>query len=639
MTHGARASWAEPCVLVPAALAAALRGAQLLLLAIRDPLFLHPLAGAWSHQQQAQRILADGWLLPGTPAYYQGPLDSYLLAFLFAIFGPSAGVVVARILSLTFGTLTVFLVARLAMRLAGNDPGRGRRAAWIAGGAAAVYGPLIDYDATLLVVPLVTLLSLISAERLQIATRKKNPAQDLALAGVILGVASITQASALIVLVVAALWALFFARRRPWPGMQPWRAAALLLVPGLLVITPVSLRNTFYAGDPVLVSWSGGIKLFIGNDPAFDQESGGLLPDFAWKRIDTAPGALGLTRGSEHQRFFLRQTLRRTLDRPVETAAILAHKVVLLFSAHEIPDHRSLSAAPSRSPILAAAMWSNRYVALPLSLALPLIAAGLVLGAGVPEARGRPLLVLAAAWAAIPVLFFVTASSRLPAIVVLIPAAAAGWSSFEPKRKGRLTWSVLAALLAFALATVSIPRSPSRSVADGICQAELARQQNKFEDEIKLLSRAVEHDPLDPLARMRLGDAYARRGSCGDAMGHFEEVRARGDLAADWRNGARLALARCLREIGHLDEAARVYTELLDAEPDRPRTGTRPDFLLRGVPPLLGCRYRLERLRVYGQLGRIDEAVADAAWVLVACEDAAEFPAEAQAELRRLAGR
>ena len=51
---------------------------------------------------------------------------------------------------------------------------------------------------------------------------------------------------------------------------SPWRAGWMVLLPATLVIAPVTARNAVLERDPVIVSWNGGINLFMGDDPGFE---------------------------------------------------------------------------------------------------------------------------------------------------------------------------------------------------------------------------------------------------------------------------------------------------------------------------------------------------------------------------------
>jgi 4-amino-4-deoxy-L-arabinose transferase-like glycosyltransferase len=621
-------------ILVPAGLAAVLRMAHYLSGALSDPLFLEPVVDARFHANQAKSILEEGWLLAGTGAYYKGPLYSYLLAPLLSVFGDDAGVAVGRLLSVVLGTLTVALVAALAGRLAGD------RAAWLAGLAAAIYGTAIYFDTTLLLVPVVTLLLFLAGQRLSNASAVERPELLLAAAGALLGLVSLTRANGLLAVVVAAAWAFVLARRGAWEGLPAWRAAALVAMPALLVIAPVTARNAVLESDPVVVSWNGGINLFMGNDPAFDQGSGNWHPDLAWMRLYDAPDELGMSRGSEHQRFFLGQTWARTAEQPLTTLGVLAEKVGLLLTAYEIPNNRRIDPARERSPVLAVLMADAGFFAMPWSLFAPLIAAGLVLAAGRGWLSSSPLPWLAAAWALTPVLFFHTARYRLPAVLLLLPLAAAGWSLLfveRPSRRRALV-AAIAAMAVLVVGGVTVPADPTLPLSDEIHLAARAERAGNDAEARRWLERAVAEDPRDPFARMRLGDHLRTRRRCEQALPHYRAVQGQAGLAADWHNAALRSEARCLAGLGRHDEAAVRYREFLARDPDRPVTDGRPDFHLRGVPPLVACEHRIELAVTLELGGRREAAVAELAKVIETCAEAEPIAADARRRLAEMAG-
>lgn len=619
------------CLWVPALAGGALRAVHLLFLALRDPLFSVPVVDAFFHSSQARAILAKGWLLPGSGAFYKGPLYSYLLAVLYAVFGESAGVAAARLLSLIAGSLSIFLVARIARSFGGD------RAAWVAGICAAVYGTAIYFDVTLLLTPLVTLFLLWAADRL--LTAADSPELPLAAAGALLGLVTITRANGLLVVVAAAGWAAWQARSGRWPGLPAWRAAALLLVPAVLVISPVTLRNTFLEHDPVIVSWNGGINLFMGNDPGFDQGSGNWHPDLTWTRLNEAPSRLGLPRGGDHQRFFVRQTLLRARDQPLTTLRILARKAALLFTAYEISNNRRIDGLASLSPLLRPLLAHGRWFALPLTVIGPLLAMGLWFAWRERIRGGSAVWVLAAAWAITPVLFFNTARYRLPAIFLLLPLAAAGW--VQARSRGRLagglvTGGILGVFVLLA-SSLTIPSDPMLPPSDFVLLGEVATSRGHKDAAREAFRQAWEAEPHNPFAEIRHADSLLSKGEFASALEIYRAVMADQKLDTDWHHAALRSSARCLAGLGRFDESIAAYRRFLADDPDRPVTRGRPDFHLRQVPPLVSCEYRGELADVLVAAGRPEEAVAELVRVTTDCAEAEPMVRKAQKALRLLA--
>ncbi len=616
-------------LLVPTALAALVRTVHLVWLAGSDPLFRVPVVDSAFHATEAARILGEGWLAPGSGAFYKGPLFSYLLAVVGAFTGPEHSVVAARILAACCGTASVFLIARIAARLGGA------RAAWVAGLVAALYGPAIYFDATLLLTPWVSLLLLGAADRLVDAMEQEDPARPLAFAGLLLGLATVTRANALLLLFALATWLLFSAPRR-WPEMTRVRALALLLVPALLVVAPVSARNAIVERDPVLVSWNGGINLFMGNDPAFDQGSGNWNPDFAWMRLYNAPPELGRARGSEHQRFFLAQSVRRAVAEPGTQLAVLANKSALLISGYEISNNRRIDELCAHSGVLRVLLPRLGPVHLPFVLLAPFLVVGVALGWRRHRAAA-PLLLLAGTWLITPVLFFHTARFRLPALLLLLPIAAAGCIAARPNGRRWVAIAILA-LATLAGTIVSAPARATLPPPDLVLYGEELDGRGDAEGALAAFQRAAAVEPRNPLVRIRVGDRLRRSGRFAEALEHFDAVLALEGVARDWHLAALRSRARCLAQLRRFEEGIADYRRFLDAEPDLPYTGERPDFHLRGIPPFVACRHRIELAEVLGAAGRREEAVVELARVIEECADAEPVAVSAQRMLRKVAG-
>ena len=621
-------------IVVPLAVGVVLRALHFAFSALRDPLFLHPVVDSWFHAHQAQEILADGWLLAGTHAFYKGPLYSYFLALLFSFFGAGSAVVMARLVSLALGSLAVAVIATIAHRLAGD------RAAWAAGLAAAFYGTAIYFDLTLLLVPIVSAGLLLAAFFGIRSLESDSPERDLALAGAILGVVCLARANGVLVVVAVAGWAAMTARSGSWREMHRLRAAALIAVPALAIIAPVTLRNAVLERDPVLISWNGGINLYMGNDPAFDQGSGNWNPDLTWMRLYHAPAELGLERGSEHQRFFFRQTLLRAAHDPVALLSVLGEKVRYLVSAYEISNNRRIDEARDRSPVIRLLMAHGRSYAFPLSLIGPLLIGGLVVLRGRLRPQAALLLVMALAWLLAPLLFFNTARYRLSAIQLLLPLAAAGWVLFLRSdlaaHRRRLLLPASVVCVAAVVVTLTIPASATLPPSDWLNLSDVHRRMGDDAKALEFRVRAAEAEPENPFARLQLAEFLRGKKRFAEAIEHYERLLDTRGLATDWYHAALRGRARSLAGTARFADSAEAYTRLIDADPDRPTTNGREDFHLLGVPPLETCRAYYERGTVFVNLGRKAEAAADFAAVMRECPEAEAMVRRARLAITRM---
>jgi 4-amino-4-deoxy-L-arabinose transferase-like glycosyltransferase len=143
--------------------------------------FASPLVDAWTYDQEARSVAAHGLGAIEVP-FYQPPVYPLLLAAVYTATGGSY--LAPRLLQALLGALTVLLVAWIAGRAGG------RRAAWIAGGLLAAYGPVIYFEGELL--PPALLLALIAGALalLPLAGDAPRRTSRIAAAGLLLGVAT-----------------------------------------------------------------------------------------------------------------------------------------------------------------------------------------------------------------------------------------------------------------------------------------------------------------------------------------------------------------------------------------------------------------------------------------------------------------
>ncbi len=622
-------------LIVPTAIGAVVRAVHLGSLAARDPLFLHPVADSWFHFHEATLVLDHDVLLSGIGAFYKGPLYSYLLAVLIAIFGPEGAIVAGRCLSVLSGTVAVYLVALVADRLAG------RRAAWIAGMTAALYGTAVYLDAALLDVSLVAALLLGSAALLLRASRDAEPSRALCATGLLLGLASISRTNGLLPLAAAAAYAALRARGGAWPRIGPARALMLVALPAAVVIAPVTFRNAVLERDPVLISWNGGINLFMGNDPGFDPAGGNWTPAITWTRLIRTPEDLGTPRGADHQRFFVGQAVTAALSDPIGAVGRVGTKVLLLFSGFEISNEQRTEDARHHSPLLAALMPFGSAFGLPFLLVWPVIAGGLVLACSRRVAGIAPPLVLAGAWALTPVLFFNTDRYRLAAILLTLPVGTAGiaraaGSWRDVSRRERFAALGTAAVFA-VVGYFTIPARPTLPPSELFYLSTVAERRADLPAALDFAEQAVREDGEDVTSRLRLADLLMEAKRFDDAYAHYRVVAEARGLAVEWNLSGIHGLARASFEDGRTEESLEWMQRYLAADPDRPRTGTRPDFHLAGVPPLAACGARLELADVLVRLGRTEDGRAEMLGVARDCAASPRISALARKRAGRLA--
>jgi len=199
-------------------------------------------------------------------AYRSGgwpPLHPLLIGLVFAIFGPS--VALARLVVAVQSALTTCVVYALTARLAS------RRSALVAAGVHIVYPSFLAYshllwsESTYVLVLLSALYFAVRAVDVEHAPRQVVLAL---LCGVFLGLAGLTRAAALPLLIAVPVWLAWKIRHRLRRVLLPIGAFGV----SLLVLSP--WLATLWARENrfVLLTTTAGYNLYLGNNPWSEED-------------------------------------------------------------------------------------------------------------------------------------------------------------------------------------------------------------------------------------------------------------------------------------------------------------------------------------------------------------------------------
>ena len=215
------------------------------------------------HQRWAEAIAAgDVW---GKDPFFRAPFYIYLLGLLYSIFGHS--ILVARIFGALCGLTAVYFTYGIALKVFS------KRTAVAAGILHAMYPIAIYFESEILVEGLFTVFLEASIFVFLISLERKN-GRFYFLSGLLLGFAAITRPLALALAPVFLIYAI-------WRGAiirKGTSGAILFFVALFLPIIPVTLRNVIVGDDLVLISSSGGINFYIGNNATADGYSASMPP-------------------------------------------------------------------------------------------------------------------------------------------------------------------------------------------------------------------------------------------------------------------------------------------------------------------------------------------------------------------------
>ncbi|HET8646926.1 MAG TPA: glycosyltransferase family 39 protein, partial [Vicinamibacteria bacterium] len=323
----------------------------------------------------------------------QDPGYVYALAAVFRAAGFAFDAI--RALQAALGAGTALLAWTLARRHVG--PG----AALAAGVAAALYQPLVFYEATLLREPLATFLcaaALVACSAAEAGATRRRAVLAALGAGLLLGLAVLVRSHLALPAAAIAAWLLVSTRRRLGAGV-----ALALAFAAALPVLPVVAGNVARSGRPAFVSSAGPYNLFIGN---VHDGGGAASPHYHAVKAQGPPQAVDLLAA-------LRDDVAA---HPGAFAARLVDKVRVLLGPAEVPDNLSVAMGRRLAGALKVAVVTDAVL-------LPAALVGMAL-AGAAWRRHALLYVYALGYAASVVPFVVVSRLRQPLLPVLAVFAA-----------------------------------------------------------------------------------------------------------------------------------------------------------------------------------------------------------------------
>ncbi len=623
-----------------------------------SPFFRHPVIDGRAYDRWALTIIgrdeSPQVKAVASGPFFQDPLYPYFLALVYSVFGHSYWAV--YVIQLALAMAFLLLVYDTTRRLFDW------RAGIAATAMAALYKPLLFYESqiekTSVAVFLTALFLWLFVRSLaprppSPATRPQSLLPDLLplATGAALGLTALTRANTLL---FAPLLPLAYLLNRPRgpvsrSSSMVHRSAfvpALLGILGvLLVIAPVSIRNSILAREFVLTTTQAGQNLYIGNSPYNTTGQFEAPPwvrptpeyeqhDFAEYARKAAGRALSY---SEVSRFYVRAALDWATSHGRDFAGLLWRKTVLYFNNFEVPDNQDI-------------YFFSRYSWV---LRLPLLSFGIVFGLGLAAmiltARGLGRLSMVLfffVYAVSVVVFFVFSRYRIPALPALLPFAGAmlPWladssgtrSAHRARRRPafppRLAGGLALLLATFAVTLYPVYRGTGKTEAAQCLsnlatvlyhEGDTARAVQTYEEALasqpghadasrnlgvimlgrgntdrafQLLSNAVRTDPSNPSSRLFLGRIYERRGEPEAARVEFRRAAA----LAPGRVEVRFELARVLQQLDSYPQALAQYDTMIQLAPDNPAVRHNYAVCLYNVGRLDDARDQLEVARRLG---------------------------------------
>ena len=512
-----------------------------------SPLFSVPVVDARTYVDDARYLSEVSWAGRPTP-FWQPPLYSYLLGFLFAVGGENY--YLPRLLQALFGALVCGGTYLLGLRLFPPAVALG------AGLAAAFYGPLIYFGGELL--PTIPALLLNLALLLLLLTAPLKRGWPWLTAGLVLGLAALAVANILLFAPVLLLW-LWFSQ-----GNFVQRGALFFL--GIaLVIAPVALRNYLVGNDWVLISHNAGINFYIGNNPDY-QRTVDIRPGRAWLQLVEMPEReAGIERPAAKSRFFFARSWDFAAANPLDYAWLQLYKLYLFWHSDEIKRNIDPYFARRDSVLLAALLW-KKGVAFPFGFVAPLALIGLVLftrtAAGKTE-QGRLFLLFTLTYMVSVVGFFVTARYRLPVVPVLLLYAGFGmyslWKAAPYRRKALVALPLLLLMANIGTGAMDEEGEPQQHFWLGYAYERQGMPANAMREYKWVLNQLPDHDD----ALLRLAGLYVEEKEYSKAVALYKKYLEFYPEAAR----VRYFLGNALLQMRHYEDAIAAYEQVAQKRP------------------------------------------------------------------------
>jgi tetratricopeptide (TPR) repeat protein len=569
----------------------------------RAPFFDLLMGDARSYDAWAQRIARGDWF--GSDVFYQAPLYPYFLGALYAIAGRD--LLTVRLAQAVIGAASCVLLAQAAARLFSRTAGSA------AGLLLAFYAPAIFFDGLIQKSVLDVFFVCLALWLMGGIIANPHPSKTgswMAL-GATLGGLALTRENAMVLVAVILVWSVVGVgeplvarrgRRLASGRMIPAGAFALGLA---LVLAPVAVRNYVAGGGLYLTTAQFGPNFYIGNNPKADGTYMSLrfgrgAPEFEQQdATDLAELALGRTLSpAEVSRYWTDRALGFISSQPGAWLALLARKFRLLWNADEMLDTESQETHAEWSALLRFGGWFGHFgVLVPLA----------VLGIWMCWPDRRRLWafhVMALAYAASVLVFYVFARYRFPLVPFLILFASGGIARLAAGGGSAALRFPLAAIVAAVAVFTNWPVLPA-SLMKAITENNLAtalqengqldqaaahyqrsiafradyapahnnlgvalRSQGRLDEAIASYQRALELQPGYPDAHYNLANALLDKKQPSEAAAHFRIALGAIPGSAGSHNNLGIALAG----EGKLEESIAEFRAALKADPGSART-------------------------------------------------------------------
>lgn len=517
-----------------------------------SPFFTNPVVDSLEYHKMAVNISKGE--SPRDDAFYQPPLYTYFLGFLYRIFGTNFFTI--RFLQMLLGVINVLLIYLLARRIFGSNT------ALACGIILALYGTMLFFEGELLAPVVIVFLNLLLILSLLWFLAAPGWRRAL-LCGLILGASAITM-SVILPFAIAALIYFFIHLRQKKETifLQKMIVMGLCFVLGIsIAVLPVTLYNWKKGDDFVLISSNAGINFYLGTGKDFEKKVA-IRPGYEWKDLMREPLNAGYKKPSQQSTYYFKKALKLIFHDPLGYLLGTVKKIYIFANGNEVMRNQEIYPFRQHSSLLSVLLW-KKGLAFPYGLLFPLAVMGAIFSLTRKKKENYLLLLFSACHLVVIVLFFVTARYKMNILPFLIILAVYGAISlFELFRKKAFPKAaayggLLVVLL--ILCNWNVGTMPSDFNADAYFNLGVNYMKKELPEAKTMFEKAIEQDPEFLDAYGNLGILLDTEGDHQGAVQCFEKVLTR--YPDDIEANSHLGIA--FYHLGDLNKAREQFIKVL----------------------------------------------------------------------------
>lgn len=334
-----------------------------------------------------------------------------------------------------------------------------KRTGFLAGLIISLYGPLIFFEAELLSTGWAAFWA---AWMIYIFTKAKhsNNLSIIFITGMSTVLSVLIRPTFILFSLSASVWLMLIWRKDKHQEINAFIKTIVFIYGILILAFPVSLSNLNTTGNFSILPNSGGMNLYIGNNPNAP-ETTRIRPGIDWKRLTEMPYTDNTMKAEKPSTYFYRKVLDYATQQPISFLKNMAHKTFRLLSWHEIPRNIDIYTFREWSSLLKTLVWHTPFWGFPFGLILPLAVTGAIFKY---RRLPVPLKLFMFLYPISLVMVFISARYRIPLIPAFSILAAAGITTIiEYIKAGNVKKNaviLLLIILVYGVQSVSVQHQP-----------------------------------------------------------------------------------------------------------------------------------------------------------------------------------